>query len=345
MAKVAKIIKKKFSKQEELHKTEKEKLDERREEILAQGRKFKYPMQFARHRLVFITIAIAFVALIGATVFGWVTLYKNQNASDVMYRITTVLPVPVAKVDGENVRFSDYLMIYRSSIMPVEQQNGSANTIGEDADNIRKFYKREALTEVEKYALAQKIGKEKNITISSEQIEESFSEHLKIGGAERSEESFLKVLKDNFGLDKKEYQRIIYLSLMKVEVSKKIDFAATSNIEKAAQMLNENGGDFRAVADALGIEYEESGDLIDIMNIDGGRSAKAYELQPGQISEPFVSQNGDYYYILKTTNKSDSKVSYVSLGIKFTELDNLFAKIKEENKIQEYIELEDHNQQ
>ncbi|MBQ3326035.1 peptidyl-prolyl cis-trans isomerase [Candidatus Saccharibacteria bacterium] len=338
MAKVTKKIKDKFSKQEELHKTEKEKLDERREEILAQGRKFKYPMQFAKHRLVFITIAIAFVALIGAAVFGWVSLYKNQSTSDVAYRITTVLPVPVAKVDGENVRFSDYLMIYRSSIMPVEQQNGSSDAADDDTESIRKFYKRTALTEAEKYAYAIKLGKENNIMVSKAQINEAFNEHLKIGGAERSEDSFLKVLKDNFGLDKGEYQRMLYLSLMEVEVSKLIDVNATSKVEQAQKMLAENGGDFRAVADALGIEYEETG-LIDIMNIDGGRSTKAYEMEPGQISEPFVSQNGDCYYIIKVLGKADAKVAYVSLGIPFTELNTRFAQLRDENKIQEYIEL------
>ena len=62
MGKIAKKIKKKLPGQP-AHMTEKEKLEERREEVLAQGRKFKYPMQFAKHRMVFITVAIAVVAL------------------------------------------------------------------------------------------------------------------------------------------------------------------------------------------------------------------------------------------------------------------------------------------
>lgn len=340
MVKVTKKIKEKFSKQEELHKTEKEKLDERREQILAKGRKFKYPMQFAKHRLVFITIAIAFAAVIGAAVFGWVSLYKNQSTSDVMYRITTVLPVPVAKVDGKPVRFSDYLMIYRSSIMPVEQQNGSSDAAEDDTESIRQFYKRTALTDAEKYTFALKLGEEKHITISRDQINKAFNEHLKIGDAERSEESFLKVLKDNFGLDKKEYERMLYLSLMEMEVSKLIDTEATENAERAKIMLSENGGDFPAVAQAYGLDYEETG-LMDIMNVDGGRSTKAYEMEVGQISEPFVSQNGDYYYIIKVTDKADAKVAYVSLGIRFEELDKLFHQLEEDDKIEEYIELKE----
>lgn len=339
MVKVLKKIKSKTSKP--IHKTEKEKLEERREEILAQGRKFKYPMQFAKHRLVFITIAIAFLALIGATVFGWISLYKNQSTSDILYRLTTVVPIPVANVDGERTRYSDYLMIYRSSIMPVEQQNGSSDEEEGDVESIQKFYKRTALTEAEKYTYAQKLAKEMGINVGKDQVNKAFDEHLKIGGTERSEESFLKVLKDNFGLSKEEYQRMLFLSLTEVEVSKKIDTTAADKVEKAKQMLAENGGDFHAVAEALNLEYEETGELIDVKNVDGGRSSRAYNMAPGEISEPFVSQNGDYYYILKLVDKSDAKVSYVSLGIPFTELEKRFSQLKDDGKIKEYIELED----
>ncbi len=344
MVKVIKKLKEKVSK-EEVHKTEKEKLEERREEILAHGRKFKYPMQFAKHRLILVTIAVALVALILAGTYGWVSLYKTQNVGDVLYRITTVLPVPVANVDGQSVRYSDYQMIYRSSMMPVEQQNGSSDSEEGDTESIKKFYKRTALTEAEKYSYALKIGASLDIKVSDEQVNKAFEEHLKIGGLERSEESFLKILKDNFGMTKEEYKRMLYLSLMEVEVSKKIDTKAMEKTEQAEKMLRENGGDFHAVAEALQIEYEETGDLVDIMNIDGGRSAKAFEMEDGQISEPFVSQNGDYYFILKLISKTDTKVSYVSLGIKFTQLEHDFDTLVEDGKVKEYIELEDIEQQ
>ena len=73
------------------HKTEKEKLDKRREEVLAKGRKFKYPMQFAKHRLVFITIAIALIAVIGAGVFGWVSLYRTQTSFTALQQLSQFL--------------------------------------------------------------------------------------------------------------------------------------------------------------------------------------------------------------------------------------------------------------
>ena len=38
------------------NKTELEKIEERREEVLSKGRKFKYPLQYAKYRIVTLTI-------------------------------------------------------------------------------------------------------------------------------------------------------------------------------------------------------------------------------------------------------------------------------------------------
>ena len=105
------VFKKKSSK-----KTEQEKVEERREEVLSQGRKFKYPLQWTRHRIVINTILIALVVSALILIGGWLALYRLGMTDDLLFRITEIIPVPVANVDGEEARFSDYLMFYRSSI-------------------------------------------------------------------------------------------------------------------------------------------------------------------------------------------------------------------------------------
>ena len=341
MGKLKKAIKSKLPSKVE-HKTEKEKLDKRREEILAKGRKFKYPMQFAKHRLVFITIAIALIALVGAGVFGWVSLYKTQNTGDVLYRLTTILPVPVAKIDGESVRYSDYLMIFRSSITPVEQQNGASDNQA-DTESVREYYKRSALNDAENYTYAMKLAKQMNITVSNEMIDQAFDEHRKLGGAERSREGFLKVLKDNFDLSEKEYRRLLYMSLIKEEVSKKIDTSATTKAEEAYAKAKTANGNLADVAKELGLEYQDTGGLVDVMNVDGGRSDVAYSMSPNQLSEILTSSNGDGYYIIYLREKADSKVNYVSIRIPFTEFDKRLANVREENRVEEYIQIGDSN--
>ncbi len=68
---------------------------------MAQGRKFKYPMQYAKHKLIINTILVAIAAIILMVVAGWFMLYKIQDTGDMIYRVTQVIPVPVAEVAGE----------------------------------------------------------------------------------------------------------------------------------------------------------------------------------------------------------------------------------------------------
>ena len=57
-------------------------LAEHREKVLAGGRKFKYPMQYARHKLVINAIIIGVAAVILLVVLGWYLLYPAQNTSE-----------------------------------------------------------------------------------------------------------------------------------------------------------------------------------------------------------------------------------------------------------------------
>ena len=332
-------IMKLFPKKEE-KKTEKEKVEERREEILAKGRKFKYPLQWTRHRIVINTILITLVVFAMIFLGGWLALYRIGMTNELLFNITKVLPVSVASVDGEDVRFSDYLMLYRSSMTSIERQSGSQFD-EESFNELRAEYKRTALTEAEKYAYSTKLARELNITVSPEEVAAEFDRHLKIGGVDRSEEGFIKIIRDNFSLDKSEYERMLYLTLIKAKVEMEIDKTANQIATKVETLLAKNDNDYKAVAEQLGddIIYEETGGLVDSKNIDGGRATEAIKLEPGQSSNRFASMNGDGYYFVKLIDKTDSEVNFVSIKVPFTEFAKQFMALKEDDKISEYIEL------
>ena len=329
-------------KSEEKKAPKRETLAERRESVLAQGRKFKYPLQFAKHNVVMITIVVAVLLVAALTVAGWLALYKFGSTSDVMYRVTQVLPVSVAKIDGESTRFSDYLMFYKSSLSSVEQQVESQNT-GVDVELMKYEYSRSALTQAEDYAYALKLARELGVEVTDEQIAETFASHRVVGGVERSEESFLKILQDNFGMTKSEYQRMIYLSLTRMEVEKIIDTEASALAEQVETMLAANGGDFAKVAEAYSgrVIFDGTDGLVDLTNVDGGRAAKAATLEKGQVSEKFMSSNGDGYYFVKVLDKSDTQVSYQSIKIEFTEFDTRLAELRESGAVEEFITLKE----
>lgn len=331
-------------KKKEEKKTEQEKVDERREEVLAAGRKFKYPLQWTKHRVVINTVLISLVVLAIIITSGWLALYQFNMTDDMLFRITKVVPVPVATVDEESVRFSDYLMFYRSSLLSIERQSGQVDN-DSSVEALRAQYMRSALSEAEEYAYANKLAKELNITVSQEEVTKELERHLSLGGVERSEEAFLKIVKENFGLDKDEYEHMLYLTILKAKVEMEIDEAANKTANEVERMLAENGGNYTAIAESLGdkVEYQETGGLVDSQNIDGGRASEAIKLEPGQQSGRFVSINGDGYYFVKLINRTETEVNFVSIKVPFTEFKNRFDALHEEGKINELITIPEEN--
>ncbi len=324
----------------EAKKTEQERVDERRAEVLAKGRKFKYPLQWTKYRVVVSTILIATIVVAIFIASGWLALYRFGMTDEFLYRITKFVPAPVASVDGETVNFSDYLMFYRSGIISIERQSGQVDN-DSNLDELRLQYKRAALNQAEDYAYAVKLAKELDLTVTDEEVATEFARHLSLGGVERSEDSFLKIIRENFGLDKSEYERMLYLNLIKSKVEAAIDLNASRLASRIESMLKDNGGNYAAVAETLGADiiYEETGGMVPTQNIDGGRASAAFRLEPGGESGRFVSINGDGYYFVKLVDKTETEVDFVSIKIPFTEFASRMATLREEGSIAEYIAI------
>ena len=264
-------------------------IDEKREEVLARGKKFKYPFQYAKHKLIVNTVLIGVSAVLLAVFLGWLELYKFQDTGDVVYRLTRVLPVPVAEVDGEKVRYSDYLMLYRSSVAAIESQQGILSNSEED-QQMKAQYKVEAMDRAVSYSYALKLARELGIEVSDEMVNELMVEHRTVDGVERSEEAFAGIIKDNFGLSLDEYRRMLYLSLVEKEVSVSLDEEALALKLEIESILGNGSDDLAGIADSLGenVVYSETGGMVEEMNLDGGRASVAAELELGEVSEGFV---------------------------------------------------------
>lgn len=321
-------------------KTEQEKVDERRAEVLAKGRQFKYPLQWTKYRVVINTILIAAVTVAIILTSGYLALYRFGETSEMFFRITKIIHNPVAAVDGEPALFSDYLMFYRSSMTSIERQSSQIDNQS-SLDDLRLQYKRAALNETEEYAYALKLAREEGITVTNEEVASEFDRHRSIGGVERSTEGFMKIISENFGLSREEYDRMLYLTLVRARVEAAIDESANEVANKVERILSSNGGDYSAAASELGsrIQYEETGGMVSSQNIDGGRASEAFKLEPGSESGRFVSMNGDGYYFVKLIGKTETSVNFVSIKVPFTEFASRFARLREDGKISEFIEL------
>lgn len=335
-----KILKKTNTQETQVAKITNTTLEEQRKEILNKGKKFKYPVQYSKNRLVGNALIIALVILITGSGLLWYQLYQAQNTGEFIYRFT-VIPFPVAKVDGEIALYHDYLMEYRANMQIATTKKDEI----EGANNLKTlstFNKNKAMKNAIANAYAQKKARELGISVSEKEINEAFDAQRKTQNTELTESALYKIAADNYGLSPSEYRRMfIELPLLRRKVTAEIDKNAATTRDEVVKYLNDNSNDFSKAAEQFGdkIEYNKPG-KVRKTNIDGGRSKVASQLNVGEVSKPFISNAGDGYYIVKLIEKSDNEISYESIKIKFTEFNSQLEKLEKEGKVKKYIKVD-----
>src|ERR1019366_4333803 len=78
---------------------------EHREEVLSSARKYIYPLQHSKHRIVVISLSLLAVVIVGFFVYCGLALYKFQSTSGFLYGVTQIIPFPVAKAGNNYVAY------------------------------------------------------------------------------------------------------------------------------------------------------------------------------------------------------------------------------------------------
>lgn len=340
-----KLIKKMFKKKniEPVSRITTDTVAEHREQILAGGRRFKYPLQYSRHKLVINAIIISIVSLLLIVLFGWWRLYIVQDTGEFFYRVTRIIPLPVASVDGQPVLYSDYLMAYRSSVYYSEQKEQlSAKT--DDGKKKIAFYKQQSMQGAIADAYAAKLAKNLALSISDSELEGFIKEQRQSINGEISQQTFDSSTLEYLGLSPSEYRHRIAGALLQQKVAYAIDKPALNAANKAVDIVNSDQTmNFRTLATNISNQYNVvaiygSSGLVPKTNQDGGLSVAASKLSKGQIS-PFTikSTKGDGYFIIRLLEINDTQVSYEYVNIPLTKFDSDLNNIIKSDKLKKYI--------
>lgn len=318
-----------------------ETIAEHRERVLAGGRRFKYPVQYARHRLVFNAILIGVGVIVLLIAFIWWQLYLVQATNEFTYRVTKVIPVPVATVEGQQVRYSDYLMKYRSSIhYLVEKEQVNLST--EDGKRQSDFVKQQAMQDSIADAYAAKLAKERDITVSDAELEAFLKQQRNSSDGVVSEATYDAVILDYYGWSPEEYRHAMKDKLLRQKVSYAIDTEATASSQAVSIVITAGNTDLKAVAEAINanpktqVTYGALG-WVPKTNQDGGLAIAAAKLQKGEVSPVVKSTTGDGYYYVRLLDINDTQVNYDYVHIPLTN----FAKTVTQTQSSEYIKIPD----
>lgn len=316
---------------------------EHRERIIAGGRRYKYPIQYAKHKIIINTVIISAAAIVLLTVFGWWQLYIVKNSSTVFYRVTQLLPLPVADVDGERAQFSDYLLNFRASEYYLSKYDDLS--IDSESGRLQLQYKqRDALNLSIEDAYARKIAKSDNLQVSDKEVDKALGDLRNAANGQLTQQTSEASSQSILGMSPGDLRTSIYNSILRSKAAFAVDSNARATRD-AAEKLLQTQTDFTQVATALNTQRADSavagssGDVSISTIFSGIRASDVARLPVGKVSGPLMSVTTDGYFFVNVTKKDDATVSFTFLKLPLSQFDAQLDQLRSDNKIHEYISV------
>lgn len=223
-----------------------ENVAEHREEILSGARKYIYPLQHSKHRIIILTTTLVVATILIFTASTVYLLYRKQSSSSFMYQVTKVLPYPIARTGNTFISYENYLFELRHYIHYYETQQKLSFETEAGQDQLAA-YKKRALDEVINLAYTKKIADERGITVSAQEIDEQIRiarEQKRLGS---SESIFEDVLREFWNWSVDDFRRSLANELLVQKVTRSLDEQTEQRATEALARLAA-GEDFGAVA-------------------------------------------------------------------------------------------------
>lgn len=302
-----------------------------REEVLAGGRKHKYPIQYTKRRLVWITLAVSIAGLALVSAFFWFQLYVQKDTGDISYRVTKLLALPVASISGEKVRYSDYLMFERSTRASLDRQ-GRADSVDK-----AKFQREMAMDRALEYAYTRKLARELSIETTKEQVDIAIKDYR--DKVQLSDEAYVAVLQENLSWTMDEMRTAVKMSLLQQAVSFAVDEEA-SKISSEVNKLAVGGKGLQEIVDTMGqkVQYVPTVTVAKD-NSDGGLSTSALKLKPGMISEAVRPLAGDGYYFVNLVSTKEDTITYGYIKVPLKAFKGQIENLKNNGGVRYYIDV------
>lgn len=313
---------------------------EHRERVLAGGRKFKYPLQYTKHRVLIISIIIVVVTTLSFLGFcGW-QLYNAQSTDKFIYSMTQFVPVPVAKVEGTWVRYSDYLLELRSAIHYLSTKE-AVNFNSDDGKRQLDYQKRLAMDKSIENTLVAQLASQHHVAVSQKEVDDFIKQQISTNRLGVNETVYRQVIRDYYDWSFDEYKNSIRQQLLRKKVMAQLDTGSKQKINDILKGL-QGGADFAAVAKehSEDVATKAQGGDVGLVNKNtedpNGIVAVAGQLEHGKFSQ--VIEGVDGFYIVKLLEKRDGgdlHIAKIYVGYKI--LDSKMAELKKSGQIQEFI--------
>lgn len=315
---------------------------EHREAVLGSARKFIYPLQHSLKRVVAISAGIFVVLALIFVVYCLLALYKFNDTSTFVYRVTQVIPFPVAKAGKSFVAYENYLFELRH-YMHYYQTQQNVNFNGDGKDQLTAFRK-DALQSVINDAYIKQLAKQHKITVSEQELNSQIYLLRNQNRLGSSEQVFEDVLKEFWDWSPQDFKRKLRQQMLAQKVVSALDADAHNRAKNILTQLA-NGGDFAALAKQYSQDpstKDNGGDYgaaIDKTNRDLSPQVidALFKLDVNQISGVVETPLG--LEVLKVREKDGSTVRASHIFIPFKNANAYIEPIEQKNRPHRFISL------
>jgi hypothetical protein len=316
---------------------------EHREQVLSSARKYILPLEHSRKQVVAITTVLVIAGVVAFFTYAALALYKFHSDSTFIYRITQVIPFPIAKTGGSFVAYENYLFELRRYEHYYQTQQSTNFKDPKSKDQLVAF-KKQALAKVVNDAYVKQLAAQNHISVSDKEVNTAIDlvrSQNRLGG---SDKVFDDVLKEYWGWSVSDFKRSLHSELLAQKVVSTLDTDTHQRAQTALDTLR-GGADFAALAKQVSDDPDtknnggEFGYPIDktTRNVAPQVVDALFKLQPGQYSD--IINTGNSLEIVKNIEVNGSKVRAAHLVFSFKDVTTYVNNLKDKTKTQEYIQV------
>lgn len=314
---------------------------EHREQVLSRARRYILPLQHSKHRIVTISVTLFIIMIVAFFTYTTLALYRFQSTSTFIYRVTQVIPFPIARIGSRFIAYENYLFELRHYMHYYENQQ----ELDFDTDAGQKQlaeYKRRALDKVINDAYVKQLASRHDITVSSNELEHQLNIARNQNRLGHNEQVFEDVLKKFWGWSIEDFKRSLAQQMLAQKVVAALD---TETTKKAQSALNEikSGADFASVAAKYSddIATKDNGGefpfLIDKSNPEllPQSTEILFRLENGQVSD--LINIGYALQIVKNIERNGEKVRAAHILFNFKSISSYLNDLKDDQKARTYL--------
>lgn len=305
-----------------------ENISEHREEVLKGARKYIYPLRHSTRTIVLITITVIIAAVIGLFVYCSLAMYRYYQYNTFLYRVSQVIPFPIAKADGHYVTYENYLFELRRYVHYYQSQRQN-NFNGEDRDRLLAFRK-QALQQVIDDAYIKDVAAKNHVSVTDKEVNDRLSEVRDQNRLGDNNKVFADVLREYWGWSINDFKRSLKQEILAEKVSAKMDIPANQKATSVLAQLK-GGADFATVAKAssddpsakqtggdYGFAITRTNPNVSPEVVDRLFQMKSGEIAGPVLASPVIGGQGPSLQIVKLTGiKGDSvTASHIVIDLK-----------------------------